>query len=181
MQKPGNIRVEEYVRGIDFCIDNAVRLLEDAKTLDKNDRVASSLGLATFAWEELGKAVMLMDDLFGGRDLVPTDWEPRGKYLNHKTKLTAPSRSRVLLGQPRNPFPPEEEDRMSRQIHEGRLGSLFVDWSSINGWYSPTDPGNRSTLVLLLGSVLRASEGWLSVIQPFWVSRRQSCLNKEHT
>ncbi len=178
-QNPLNANiVKEYVGGIDSCVANAIRLLHDAKILERSGSIPSAIGLATFAWEEIGKAVLLLQDLLEGKALAAADWKGRGKFMDHKLKLLAPSRHRTLIGQPRNPHSPEAEEAMTRLFHEGRLRSFFVDWSEESRWFSPTNQEYVGDLTLLLGSVLPGAEGWLGVVEPFWCQRRQLYINQ---
>lgn len=173
--------LREYVRGIDFCIDNAKRLLFDANLLDRRDRIASAIGLAIFAQEEVGKAVMLIADLLDGRRIRKKDWQPGGKFMKHLTKLSAPSRYRSLLGsQTGVHHETAVMMEMSKLFQEGKLRCFYVDLSpspATSGWSSPTDPRYMNDLKLLVGSAIPLAEGWLRVIEPFWKQKKQTLLN----
>jgi len=166
--------IKEYVLGIDFCIDNAQRLLDDAKILERAGSIPSTIGLAVFAWEEIGKAMMLMNDLVQERDFVKDSWMPHGRFMDHKLKLLAPNKYRTLVGQPPDPFPHEAVEEMIKTTHEGRLRSFYVDWSEQAGWFSPTNRKYVGDMTLLLGSIMPGAEGWLRVVKPFWHGKRES-------
>jgi len=172
---------QEYIRGIDYCIDNARRLLEDADTLDELDRFPSAIGLAVFAQEELGKAMMLLNDLLQLKRIKKKNWRHRGKFTQHLTKLCAPSRYRSLLG----PEAGVHDEKavvleMWKLFQDGRLRCFYVDWCppAVQGWSSPTNSKYVDDLVLLVGSALPLAKGWLYAIEPLWKKKKQALVRK---
>jgi AbiV family abortive infection protein len=170
----------EYAAGIDYCLENARRLIADAKLLDINGRIPSAIGLAIFAWEEIGKAVMLMEDLSQGKQFTSNDWKPQGRFTDHIQKITAPSKHQRMLQPLVTTNIPNEENlvrQMSKTFHEGRLRCFYVDWSPeiyVSSWSSPTNQEYQHDLTLLLGTALPGAEGWLQTAYTYWMVKRQS-------
>jgi AbiV family abortive infection protein len=185
LSKSNKKTIEEYVRGIDYCIDNARRLIIDAKFLDKADRFPSAIGLATFAHEELGKAMMLIQDLLHGKRIRKKNWRPGGKFTRHLTKMCAPSRYRSVLGAQAGVHDEMKViQEMSKLFVEGRLRCFYVDWSpspAVSGWSSPTNPGYVGDLRLLVGEALPLAQGWLEVIEPYWRHTKQLFIERGRT
>src|SRR5208282_4617972 len=87
------IQNNQLQEGIQKCVTNSVRLLEDSKLLMKNKRFLSAIVLASLSLEECGKGVILLERLKAGQDVGSTSWETL--FEDHNAKLRAPAPPRL--------------------------------------------------------------------------------------
>ena len=156
----------DLLHGAIYALQNAFRLLLDAKLLNKNKRVASAFALATFAREELGRMSILVEQF---RRLEPSGLIEIDalKQLcdDHVTKLrrgqlvsTVPKSAAAIteIEQPSRGSS-TDPDLLKRQfeslqnlakikrrrdpndVHERRLRALYVDVLSDGSWSNPSD------------------------------------------
>jgi len=78
--------------GIEFCIQNAKRLLEDAQFLFNAERYAGSVFFGLTSMEESVKAMKLIEYKRTGRDLTKSQW--KRSFLPHWDKLAESMKKR---------------------------------------------------------------------------------------
>ena len=62
------IAISKLKKGVELCLNNGKRLLDDAKFLQNNKRFASAIPLYVISYEELNKGLFLEDHLFINSD-----------------------------------------------------------------------------------------------------------------
>jgi len=131
------IQNNQLQEGIQKCVTNSVRLLEDSKLLMKNKRFLSAIVLASLSLEECGKGVILLDRLKAGQDVGSTSWETL--FENHDAKLRAPARFGKLIGvKPKGKNFERTIDVWGKSRLQRRITALYVYWN-LGHWFSPTD------------------------------------------
>jgi AbiV family abortive infection protein len=136
-----------WERALDGCrlaVENANRLAEDARLLRQNDRLQSAYSVSLDAWEELGKAVLLLRYWKQKQNISKADWS---KVLrNHRMKRTVYVESGDILYP--TSTPPKSVEQLKRDLEkiiqadgwrewfdlERNIG-VYVDWDE--GWRSP--------------------------------------------
>jgi AbiV family abortive infection protein len=85
-RKKGSLTTEQIAVGLHFCYSNALDLLEDARILLKNRKIARAFGLCVLCLEELAKIPLLSNGIFlQGKD--GTVWSKFWKaFCSHKLK-----------------------------------------------------------------------------------------------
>ncbi len=175
-------------QGIWLALENAGRLHQDAMLLHRKKRYRSSVGLSVFAKEEIGKMLMLVQQRRTHSSFTLSDWNPRGKYLNHQEKLKALGnityildeemakrhetelKSSLLLttgkGSIVSVTAKEIVDAYSgfrtRQAISERLGAFFLDWDQKQKkWFSESfDKGQSRRLLESTKKLLGMASEW---------------------
>lgn len=81
------IAVSELKKGIELCLNNGKRLLDDAKFLQENKRFASAIPLYIISYEELNKGLFLEDHLFSKEDISDKEYKEVFTSRSHLKKL----------------------------------------------------------------------------------------------
>jgi AbiV family abortive infection protein len=137
------------LEGCRLSIENAKRLAEDAEFLKQNNRPASAFSLSINAWEELGKAVLLLRYHKQKQDISDRDWFR--VLCNHRKKRAAYVNSMDIL-YPKSTPPKTVEQlkadlaKISVEWHEWfdleREIGVYVDWAT--DWRSPCRIGKAA-------------------------------------
>jgi len=175
--KNGNLR--ECVVGVDYCFENARRLIHDAILLKERERIPSALGLAVLAYEEIGKAAMLMWDLIKEkRGVEPADWKPGGRYYDHKEKMVGILKLDELLDPHVDVKRTEEEDtqkELAELYNFDKTRCFYVDCvfkeASKFEWHSPTDQRYQEYFKNVLDMVLAFAKSRLNLARMCWKSK----------
>lgn len=112
--------------GCKLSVENAKRLAEDARLLRQNSRPQSALWVALTAWEELGKAVLLLRYYKQKEDISRKDWF---KVLrDHKSKRVAYVHSMdILFGS----SPPKSVKQLKHDLEKALEDKGWREWFSI--------------------------------------------------
>lgn len=143
------IPYKELDEGIKLSIENAERLIKDAKILYDNGCYSSASFLAIVALEEEGKASLLLKRLLVHKDIPKKQWDDRSEFKNHKRKLIAAQEAiskyrklRIKVGSKR--WKQVHLTDLAKFFLEQKDDCLYVDWdfktrrTQITGkWKSP--------------------------------------------
>mgnify|MGYP001037012731 CR=1 FL=1 len=110
------MEIEDLNKGIELCIQNAKRLLEDARVLFNNKRYEGSAFLGLTSMEEASKGLMLREYKRNGRELTKSQWKRKG-FLSHSIKLAESMKRRG-----------EYHDKEHPIIKGTYSKSSFVEW-----------------------------------------------------
>jgi AbiV family abortive infection protein len=125
-------------QGVMFCLANARRLFDDAKSLFTQQRYASSAQLGSLAFEELGKGVLVAA---GWKKGVVSKERVRELFhrgsKGHLLKLRAPIERGRLIGV-QSPEPARRIREVFESAYHKRNEIVYVDWF-VRFWRSPTD------------------------------------------
>lgn len=128
--------------GIELSLENAKRLLEDAKLLFENKRYASAVSLGALSLEELGKAVLLLNELTQKRDISASAYKKIFRSREaHIEKFKAPFKYAELYGFKSVGYVEKQRinkliDAFSKDFNLRKQRGFYVDW--IKGkWWSP--------------------------------------------
>jgi AbiV family abortive infection protein len=114
------------LEGCKLSIENAKRLAEDARLLKQNIRPQSALWVALAAWEELGKAVLLLRYYKQKENISKKDWF--GVLRDHKSKRVAYVHSMdVLYGS----SPPKSVKQLKHDLEKFTEDKGWRDWFSL--------------------------------------------------
>jgi len=80
------ISMEKLAEGFTCALDNAERLLNDAKILSERACYASSIQLSLLSVEEAGKASMLREHLLHQKEVLKSEWRIRGAFFKMHSK-----------------------------------------------------------------------------------------------
>ena len=80
------IKVSELSKGIELCIDNGKRLLEDALILQKNKKFSSAIPLFILGYEEINKGVFLEYKLDKQENVSDGEYDRVFGKRSHSTK-----------------------------------------------------------------------------------------------
>lgn len=132
-------------KGVKFSIDNAKRLLNDAKTLHEKGSYSSSIVLSIFAHEEVGKARMLRDKWIKGDDIDSEYWWTNVRKHEIRSEKAIDLVRKKTLGKIKRDEHLEILDK-KRVEYQAKTKSkthkeyfLYVDWSNL-GWSYPEEP-----------------------------------------
>ena len=81
------IATSELKKGVELCLNNGKRLLDDAKFLQNNKRFASAIPLYVISYEELNKGLFLEDHLFSKEDISDEEYRQVFTGQSHLKKL----------------------------------------------------------------------------------------------
>ncbi|HXV38190.1 MAG TPA: AbiV family abortive infection protein [Nitrosopumilaceae archaeon] len=81
------IATSELKKGVELCLNNGKRLLDDAKLLQKNKKFASAIPLYIISYEELNKGLFLEEHLFSKEDISDTEYKEVFTSHSHLKKL----------------------------------------------------------------------------------------------
>jgi len=81
------IPVSSLKQGIELCLNNGKRLLDDAKFLQDDKRFASAIPLYVISYEELNKGLFLQDHLFEKEDISDKKYNEVFSGYSHLNKL----------------------------------------------------------------------------------------------
>ena len=76
----------QFSRGIKLCYENAKRLNNLSITYFKNKLYEGSFFFSFAAWEEIGKAIMILEKKINDEPILKTDWKERLKSHPRKIK-----------------------------------------------------------------------------------------------
>jgi AbiV family abortive infection protein len=137
------IPLKSVQTGIELSLKNTQRLLDDAKLLFENKRYASAVSLGVLSLEELGKAILLLNELVQKKDASATVWKKIFRDADaHIKKLKAPHKYNKLLGFESEYYSGEQKintiiNSLSKDFNLRKQRGFYVDW--IEGkWWSPT-------------------------------------------
>jgi AbiV family abortive infection protein len=140
LKQKGVIPWDQLKKGIELSLENAARLKNDADLLFANRRVGSAVALWVAAWEEIGKAVLLLKHWKLRQDIKGHSW--RRIFREHSPKQSACFENRDLLwGKNGDEYRSEEMEklRVSLRYTKEVLG-LYVNWvEEKKTWFSPSD------------------------------------------
>ncbi len=77
---------DEFEEGVRLSYEHAVQLLQSAEILEAEGKISSAIFLALHAREELGRAMLLLDDIASGKPFVSYK-RYESKLTDHKHKL----------------------------------------------------------------------------------------------
>ena len=169
------IDAENILEGAYYAMEQAGRLLTDAVSLYEQRRWPSSLVLAVFSMEELGKAETLYRRALDAEETGAKSVEHvMSGQSHHATKLRE---GRGLLtidasvgfwGEPPDPDSPENAAIMRqlaetqeiavrnapREAHQARMRALYVDLGNDEVWIRPVDtPPNDAYLIVSAANI----------------------------
>jgi AbiV family abortive infection protein len=132
----------ETLDGCRLSVENAKRLAKDAQLLKENGKLASAFAISLNAWEELGKAVLLLRYWKQKQDISENDWF--GVLCNHRKKRMAYVESMdILYGPAPSKEFPQLKDELTKKSKEWgnwfdleREVGVYVDW--VGKWRSPS-------------------------------------------
>ena len=81
------IKASELKKGIELCLNNGKRLLDDAKFLQGSKRFASAIPFYIISYEELNKGLFLEDHLFSKEDISDKKYNEIFSSRSHLKKL----------------------------------------------------------------------------------------------
>lgn len=90
--------------GADLCLDNAIRLLHEAKLLFENERYLTSCCLAIYALEEIAKGRKLLEFSQNGNDVTKKEWERLTRGRAHVEKIINGRKMAIKRLEERFPF-----------------------------------------------------------------------------
>jgi len=126
--------------GIRLSLKNAARLASDGDLLRGKGSMASALVLYAVAWEEMGKAVLLLKNWKNHQDVSGRSWKKI--FRSHGPKQTACFDNRDLLWEgSRQGLAERGLEQMKRSLRWARevLG-LYVEWvGEKKKWYCPSN------------------------------------------
>ncbi len=133
---------EELEKGIELSLKNAARLASDAELLFSKKRAASAVVLFETAWEELGKAVLLLKCWKSHQGVKDGSW--RTIFRSHAAKQTACFDNSDLLwsggSYGDHAGMTELLKTVKHSLKETRVLGLYVDWmGKQKGWFCPSN------------------------------------------
>jgi len=140
LRKKGVIPCGELKKGIELSLENAARLKNDADLLYANSRMSSAVPLWVAAWEEIGKAVLLLKHWKLRQDIKGRSW--KRIFREHSAKQSACFENRDLLwGKNGDEYRSKEMEKLRISLRYTRevLG-LYINWmEEKKTWLSPSD------------------------------------------
>jgi len=139
---------KDALEGSKLAIENAERLADDAAVLNQNGRLESAFQLGLSAWEELGKAVLLLRHWKERRAIKEEQWFE--VLCNHRMKRVACTENLDILYPKSTPPKDTKEvlENMKKRSKEmrgyfdfERQMALYVDW--VGKWRSPSTVDRR--------------------------------------
>jgi len=134
------IPTESLDEGIQLCLANAERLLNDAQHLNGEERYSSAMLLAAIAIEEAGKGLTLLRAKENNKNL--DNGEQKKVFRLHQFKI-----KQALAGVPhlrldmKTRMPQHEIEEIARTVTDAvdsaKLEQTYVDWKK-GRWHSPT-------------------------------------------
>jgi len=113
----------EFEEGVRKAVHNAINFIECATMLKEKGNSNASVALAIQAQEELGKALLLLDEIENGKEKITQKrWEK--KYTDHKAKL---NRANLALQKAIGYKRFQWDGRRWRSIGEGDVAREFTD------------------------------------------------------
>ena len=168
------IPLESVQIGIERSLENTQRLLDDAKLLFENKRYASSLSLGALSLEELGKTILLLNELVQERDVSTTLWKKIFRSADaHIEKFKAPHKYHELLGFKSVDYSERQKintiiNALCKDFNLRKQRGFYVDW--IEGkWWSPT---------MLPPSILESWSEDLIDMTEFYLNILKKCAKK---
>jgi AbiV family abortive infection protein len=165
----------DIIEGAYYAMDQAGQLLSDSLVLYNSKRWPSSLVLAVFALEELGKAETLLDR---ARDASKTGPKTKEEVMNglaqHRSKLKSGrgpltiQASVAFWGDVPAPGTPEEREIMRRleqanqiarehaprEDHAARMKALYVDLGDGDVWQRPSETTRAEAYLMLSAAAI---------------------------
>jgi len=139
-------------KGVQLCLENSSRLLEDAKLLFDHKRYASAAHLASLSFEELGKGILIGA---GWRKKRVSKERVRELFhtgsKGHLLKLRAPIERGQLIGV-KSPEPPARIRQILESSYYKRNETIYVDWF-VRAWKSPTELDDGEIRHMAQGSI----------------------------
>src|SRR5438094_311043 len=80
------IKTSELKKGIEFCLDNGKRLLDDALFLQQKGRYSSAIPLFILGYEEINKAVFLEYKFEKNQNVTDEEYKKLFRGLSHSEK-----------------------------------------------------------------------------------------------
>jgi len=164
------VSASSIVEGAYYAMEQAGRLLNDAVVLYERKRWPSSLVLAVFSLEELGKAETLLNRAIDAANTGPKSVQDvRAGGTDHRTKLRTGRGPLTVTatvsfwGEIPEPGTTEmaeinrqlaEADRVAREnapreANEARMRALYVDLGDDELWKSPTETDSREAYLMV--------------------------------
>lgn len=145
--KTGVIHWKELGNGMKLSLENASRLMNDAQLLLANKRSASALALLVVAWEEIGKAVLLLKNYKSQTDVEGATL--REIFGSHNAKQTAIIHNQDILWQKPNIQNIEMDKKLKASLRWTKeTVGLYVNWDAKRkGWSCPKDDRTFSDMV----------------------------------
>jgi len=138
LKKSSSIPWEKLGDGMKLSLENATRLMNDAELLLTNKRSASALPLLVMAWEEIGKAVLLLKNYKNRIDVEGATLKEI--FRSHHAKQTAIIHNRDILGEKPYIQSIEMEKKLKASLRWTKeTVGLYVDWNRKQGWSCPRD------------------------------------------
>lgn len=140
---------ERCQEGASLCLDNAIRLFQEAKLLFENEIYLTSCCLAIYALEEIGKGEELLEAYKNGKAVTKTKWKKltRG-YEAHLRKIRTgrkvakkqlEERFQLILNRLK-PLPDSRYEEVHRILAKSfqwwKERCLYVGWEQ-NNWTTP--------------------------------------------
>jgi len=149
--------------GYGLLLKNAKKLLNIAHEQFNKDppEYAICIFLGASAIEEVGKAIMTMEDTINGTKITAKRWDK--KYEQHDVKITAAInniRKFVKKGDKKKHKALDEIRVQLLEILEQKFASLYVDWDASKNDWSFFDELSESKKRKKAQSVLKAAD-WL--------------------
>jgi AbiV family abortive infection protein len=168
----------KIIEGAYYAMDQAGQLLTDAVVLYNSKRWPSSLVLAVFSLEELGKSETLLDR---AREASRTGPKRREDVMNglalHRTKLKSGrgpltiTASISFWGDVPEPGTPEEheierrleeshqiaQEHAPRADHAARMRALYVDLADGDVWQRPAETTSSEAYLMLSAAAIEYS------------------------
>lgn len=181
------LTARSIVQGAYYAMEQSGRLLADASQLYALRRWSSSLVLAVFSLEELGKADMLLTRAVDAASTGPKrSDEVMAGVTRHATKLKAGrgpltvTASVAFWGEVPEPNATEmielerrlaEADRIAlehapREAHEARMRALYVDLGNFGLWSRPMETTPSDAYLLVSAASIEYDVRRTKFIQP---------------
>ena len=151
-----HIPCKDLKKGIELSLANAGRLTSDAMLLDEKKRTASAVVLLIAAWEEIGKAVLLLKHWINHEDVRGRAW--KRIFRSHSAKQTACFDSGDLLWGNKSDAYQRESEELRRKLKSSmrwmKEVGLYVEWTGEEkGWLCPSNAGVAIDIYYLSSAV----------------------------
>jgi len=173
--------------GIEMILQNVHNLIECAKILYKEEKYTIATVLSIFAFEEMAKAMFLIDHDNKHKGVSKAQWKKLTQGRVHKRKLrkfvsTEEQYERYITAKGTNRRIEENIEMMIEHYKETKEQSLYVDWPSMYvdtdgrkkmgwSWRRPLPEPNSKYQKMVARSFLKHAQERLQILKHQYQSK----------
>lgn len=183
----GTMEADQILYGAYCAMDQAGRLITDAASLYHQRSWPSSLVLAVFSFEELGKAEALYKRALDAHRTGPKTAEEVMRGQNHHVTKLREGRDLLTVhafvgywGEEPDPDSPEGKEILGQlresqnvalenaphEAHQARMRSLYVDLEEGERWISPRDTSPSDAYLMVSAAAIQYGEYRKKFVRP---------------